>query len=209
MQFNINSHVELDAKNRAICPSCKLSKGEGHNKRNLSVNAESGAYKCFAGCTPEEIRSALGQPKAQTVPEAIATKVPQKPVTIDLQRVMAQHLDLVKNQTEAMSWLEARGISETIAQHFQLGFTTQRLKDAVTKQWTEYPCISIPIHANGDDYYQKLRISPWTNDQAIPQPWYQKGIPAMVWLTRNTAEVTETWLCEGEWDAILLAYRVA
>jgi hypothetical protein len=143
------------------------------------------------------------------VPEAIATKVPQKPVTINAQRVLDQHLDLAKNANQAMNWLEARGIDQTIAKHFHLGFTTQRLKDEVTKQWTEYPCISIPIPANGDDYYQKLRISPWTDDQAIPQPWYQKGIPAMVWLTRNTSEATETWLCEGEWDAMLLGYALA
>jgi hypothetical protein len=143
------------------------------------------------------------------VPEAIATKVPQKPVTIDLQRVIDRYHDLVKSPNPAMEWLEARGIDWAIVKHFHLGFTTQRLKDDVTKQWTEYPCISIPIPANGDDYYQKLRISPWTDDKGIPQPWYQKGIPAMVWLTHNPDGATETWLCEGEWDAILLGYRAA
>lgn len=208
MNFNILEHLTVDEKGRAVCPSCRKSKGESHNKRNLSVN-ESGAYKCFAGCTPEDIRSALGQPKAEVIPQAIATKVPQKPVTIDIQRVMSQHLDLVKNQTDAMNWLEARGIDQAIAHHFQLGFTTQRLKDEVTKQWTEFPCISIPIRANGDDYYQKLRISPWTNSENIPQPWYQKGIPAITWLTHNPVEATETWLCEGEWDAMWLGYRLA
>jgi hypothetical protein len=209
MNFSIISHVELDSRNRAICPSCKLSKGEGHSKRNLSVNPENGAYKCFAGCTPEDIRSALGEPKAMAIPEAIATKVPQKPITVSSIFIEGDHQYLVGSQNPAIEWLEARGITRAIAEHYQLGLTTRRIGKP-------HPCIVIPLPAPEEKYYQKLRVRPWGKDGEVSMPWHQKGIPAMAWITHNpeknaeTPEIaTETWLCEGEWDAMLLGYLVA
>jgi hypothetical protein len=49
-------------------------------------------------------------------------------------------------------------------------------------------------------------VQPWPGEKQPPLPWYQKGIPATVWLTHNPSCATETWLCEGEWDAMMLGF---
>ena len=200
MAFDIRLHVDLDTKSRAICPACQLSKGGGHSNRNLSV-AESGAYKCHRGCTTEEIRAALNQPRDRQIPTALAK--PPKNVTVTPQKVREAHDALLKNN-EAMGWLEDRGIDHTAVIRHRLGLTR-------AKQGAHHiPAIVIPIPAtdDGTQYYQKKRIAPWIPTDQRPKDWSawsQYGIQPMVYFTHKPTEATETWLCEGEWDAILLA----
>ncbi|NJL57147.1 toprim domain-containing protein [bacterium] len=40
------------------------------------------------------------------------------------------------------------------------------------------------------------------------QPWSQYGIPQQVYFTHSPPGATQTWLCEGEWDAIMLGWAV-
>jgi hypothetical protein len=76
------------------------------------------------------------------------------------------------------------------------------------------PAIAIPIPQDDDrtHYYQKKRIAPWIdgNDTARNNapPWSQYGIPQMVYFTHKPEDATETWLCEGEWDAIRLGWEM-
>jgi AAA domain len=203
MTFNIQDHLELDAKGRAVCPSCVAAKGEDHRKRNLSVDLSSGAYHCFAGCTSEDIREALGQPKDAQVPQALAPKPPAKPVELSAAQVQEQHDRLMSDGKLAKEWLTQRGITEALMQHYQLGIVRKYLNKAYF--WS----ISIPIRQSDDLFYQKVRIRPWTPGDDIPMPWHQKGIPAQVWLTYAPENATSTWLCEGEWDAMWLGYEVA
>ena len=68
----------------------------------------------------------------------------------------------------------------------------------------------IPNH-DGTAYYQKKRVAPWieSSEQLDGyQPWVQKGIPAKVWFTWKPAEAAETYLCEGEWDAMILGWQM-
>ena len=78
--FDITQFVEFDAKGRALCPAC--SHNHKSKSRTLSlVPGTDGAYKCFRGCTSEEIRDALGQPKSQFIPTALYKEtVPSKKV---------------------------------------------------------------------------------------------------------------------------------
>jgi hypothetical protein len=203
MTFNIQDHLELDAKGRTVCPSCVAAKGEGHRKRNLSVDLTSGAYHCFAGCTSEDIRAAVGQPKDTQVPQALAPKPPAKPVELSAADVQEQHDRLMSDGRLAKAWLESRGITDELMQHYKLGIVRKYIANA--QHW----CISIPIKQSDDLFYQKLRIAPWRPVDDVPMPWHQKGIPAQVWLTYNPSDAASTWLCEGEWDAILLGHAVA
>lgn len=200
-KFKIEEFVEFDTKGRAICPACSLSKGSGYSQKNLSLVGDSGAYKCHRGCSPEEIRAALNQPIDRQIPTAIAT--PQKNATVNPQKVREAHEALLKNN-EAMGWLDDRGIDRAAVVRHKLGLTR-------SKQGAHHiPAVTIPIPANetGTQYYQKKRIAPWVTGDDRPSAWStwsQYGIPQMVYFTHKPPEAKETWLCEGEWDAIRLA----
>ncbi len=203
MAFDIRLHVDLDSKNRAICPACQQSKGEGHINRNLSV-LEKGGYKCHRGCTTDEIRAALNQPRDRQIPTALAK--PPKNVTVTPQKVREAHDALLKN-IEAMGWLEDRGIDHTAVVRHRLGLTRAKQGDH------HIPSIAIPIPAtdDGTQYYQKKRIAPWIPTDKRPKDWSawsQYGIQPMVYFTHKPTDAKETWLCEGEWDAILLADHI-
>ena len=64
--FQILQHIKVRAKRSgnfwAQCPSC-ASRGRDRAMDNLAISiADSRYYKCWAGCTREMIRAALGQP---------------------------------------------------------------------------------------------------------------------------------------------------
>ncbi len=203
MTFDIRLHVDLDNKSRALCPACQLSKGIGNNNRTLSI-AESGAYKCFRGCTTDEIRAALNQPRDRQIPTAL-TK-PPKNVTVTPQKIKEAHEALLKNP-EAMGWLDDRGIDRTTVIRHRLGLTRSKQSDH------HIPAITVPIPANEDrtQYYQKKRIAPWVTGTDRPSEWSawsQYGIPPMVYFTHKPDTAEETILCEGEWDAIRLAMEL-
>jgi len=88
----------------------------------------------------------------------------------------------------ARAWLNNRGITGDMIAHYQLGLM--------------YAGISIPIPTGRGDYYIKRRVNPWGGEKS----WTQKGIPAMVFFTHQPEGATKTYLCEGEWDALLLGW---
>lgn len=205
--FDISTFVEFNSNNRAICPSCVASKGASHNKLNLSLHP-SGAYHCFVGCTAEDIRSALGAEKQKQIPQNLVTVVPAaKNTTVTPQKVAEAHADLMKSDGPAKEWLANRGITTEMMMNFKLGITRSKVG---TKH---FPAISIPIPANSPptQYFQKKRVAPWLPTEELPaeyKPWSQYGIPATVWFTNMPSKPWATFLCEGEWDAMMLGWML-
>jgi len=203
--FKITDYIEFDAKGRAVCPSCALD-GKTSKKNLALIPDTDGAYKCHRGCTPAQIREALGQPRDKQMPAALAAPNQTAPTTVTPQKVREAHERLMQPSGEmARQWLIDRGITELLMQHYQLGLVRSKQGDRMLA------AISIPIatNADGTHYWQKKRVAPWSTD--LPEdfsPWSQRGIPAKCWFTWRPAEATETWLCEGEWDAILLGWAV-
>ena len=78
--FNITEHIDFDHKGRAHCPVCLT---DGKKTKNLSlIPGTDGAYKCHRGCSSEDIRAAIGQPKSEhtgdrIVPTALAKPAPK------------------------------------------------------------------------------------------------------------------------------------
>jgi hypothetical protein len=198
MSFKITDYVEVDSKGRGICPSCIKTKGESFRKRNLSV-LSNGSYKCFANCSIEQIRDALNQPKTSgIIPTALAR--PTKPRYIESVTVKTNYLRLRDNPlSSAWKWLISRGFDAEMIEHYQLGVSEVKLDK-------NYWSISIPIEASEGNFYEKLRVSPWL--ESTPMPWYQKGVPAQALITHQPETPTQTWLCEGEWDAMMLGWWV-
>lgn len=195
--FQIRDWVPFDLKGRAYCPSCELKKGRRPSQKSLAV-LESGAYKCHAGCTPDEIRTSLGMPKHSSLSMSSGSLDMRLLQTLD-QATKAMDW-LLQGQDEeslwARQWLEQRGISSEIARHYRLGL--------VSRHGTSGVSIPIPADQVGENFYQKLRIAPWTGNTA----WTQKGMPVMVYFTHQPDQAKQTYLCEGEWDAILLGWAM-
>ncbi|MEO0538372.1 MAG: AAA family ATPase [Cyanobacteria bacterium P01_A01_bin.123] len=207
--FTITDHVELDAKHRAQCPSCLL---EGKTGKNLSV-LENGAYKCFRGCTPESIRAALGAEKPQVLPPQTVSRVPVEKVLVSPQKVKEATNRLLTQSTHALRWLTDRGITSEMIEHYRLGVTRSKVGDSSKPSGhTFLPSIAIALpNADGTAYFQKKRVKPWAPDDKQPdgyKRWSQYGIPAMVYTTHKPESPQQTWLCEGEWDAIVLGWAV-
>jgi AAA domain len=206
--FDIREYVQLDSKSRAICPACHLSKGTGYKERNLSVfQPEKGiwAYKCHVGCTKEQIREALGKQPDRIVPNAWA-KPPAQPQLLTPQSVAKAHAELLKSK-EPLQWLLARGISLEIIQHNRLGLARSKTGNK------HIPAIGIPFPTDADctHYYQKKRNAPWLPEVDRPNGyihWSQYGIPSVVYFTHKPETATETYLCEGEWDAMRLGWEM-
>lgn len=207
--FRITDYIEFDSNGRAICPNCALAK---KTSKNLSlVPNTDGAYKCFRGCTPSAIREALGAKKDTTIiPTVEAQPVPS--VTVPPIKVHQAHKRLVEKSTHALSWLNDRGITREMIDHYKLGVVRSRVGDSTKPSgFVHLPSISIPIPANthGTSYYQKKRVQPWgENHPDGYRPWSQYGIPQTVFTTHQPESAIATWLCEGEWDAMVLAWAV-
>lgn len=200
MTFKITDHVEFDSRGRAVCPACS---NDGKTaKKNLSLVPDSdGAYKCHRGCTTDQIREAIGQAKDKTMPVAISkNQEPAKKITSTPTQVnqAAERLS-----PEARQWLNNRGIDDDTIQRHKLGVQFCRVgqfrRDAIT--------IPIPANADKTAYYMKKRVCPWDDSAqtlADYQPWKQYGIPSTVYFTHKPEDAETSWLCEGEWDAIVL-----
>lgn len=196
MSFDIRQHINFDSKGRADCPACKPGKS-----LTVTLSGEhEGAYKCFRGCSPAEIRAALGATKATTV--APPRDIP-KNVLVTPAKVKAAHTKLVENSTHALKWLHDRGITSEMIEHYRLGVVRAKAGKK------HLPAIAIPIAAGETHFFQKKRIAPWLEEKPEDyKPWSQYGIPATVYITHQPANPTTTWLCEGEWDAIALGWAV-
>jgi hypothetical protein len=200
--FKITDYVEFDSKNRAECPSCQQVKGAGYHSKNLALIPNTdGAYKCHRGCTPDEIRAALGVERNsdRIIPSALAK--PQAKLKYHTpQQIKANHEVLLNDSSLAKEWLYLRGITEESLVLHKLGIAKKKLQDGRI-----YPCITIPYEIAPGQYLQKYRVAPWSEAKP-PQNWVQdKGLKSRVWFTHKPDAATQTWLCEGEWDAIVLA----
>ncbi|MFQ4134812.1 AAA family ATPase [Nodosilinea sp. PGN35] len=211
MPFNITEFVEFDTKGRAACPNCTLD-GKATQK-NLSV-LDSGAYKCHRGCTTQQIRAALG-PVATAAPPPPATSpaTPPAKVLVSPAKVKEATDRLLHQSTHALRWLVARGITPEMIAHYRLGVTRCRVGDTTKpNKFCHLHAIAVPIpNADGTAYFQKKRVAPWVEPGDRPdgyQAWSQYGIPQMVYTTHQPVAPTATWLCEGEWDALVLGWAV-
>lgn len=186
------------------CPSCQAS-----DTRNpaLSINLDTGAYHCFK-CEGEktgDIRTALGENKERVVPSVLAQS-PSKDITVSLGEVVKNHQQLMSQSKLAKGWLLNRGFTQEIISHYQLGVKRVRRLD---KMWWG---VSIPIPTSCDRtrYFQKIRLQPWLIGDDRPRQlpsWDQKGIHAQTWFTWLPDGAIATYLCEGEWDAMLLGWQ--
>jgi len=186
--FRITDFVQFDKTGRALCPCCQ-SEPKHYSKKNLSlVPNGGGAYKCHRGCTPEQIRESLGQHPKPVEQKAVP---PQKgEVKFYSKQEVCTMSDALIGFSEGKSWLSRRGIStEQIASH-KLGlFITPSGQKA----------ISIPYPV-GNRYLLKYALVDWgTGAYQFRQP----GISKQLWVAKNGTG--DTFLCEGEWDAIALA----
>ncbi|PSR16067.1 hypothetical protein C8255_19790 [filamentous cyanobacterium CCP3] len=210
MTFCITDFVEFDTSGRAVCPSCALD-GKA-SKKNLSLLA-TGAYKCFRGCTSDQIRSAIGAEKVSPPPPASTPAAPAAKVLVSPAKVKEATARLLNQSTHAIKWLIDRGITPEMAEHYRLGVVRARVGDSTKpSKFCHLMSIGIPIpNADGTAYFQKKRVSPWLDESEHPdgyQAWSQYGIPQMVYTTHQPEAPTATWLCEGEWDAIALGWAV-
>ncbi|MBD2088366.1 AAA family ATPase [Microcoleus sp. FACHB-1515] len=150
----------------------------------------------------------MGTPKPQQIPAALAAPSPAaKSLTISPQKMLASHQELMKSNGPAKQWLHQRGITDEIIARYQLGFARSKVGDR------HLPSIAIPLPANDDGtaYHQKKRVAPWLSESDRPRDyraWSQAGIPARVWFTWRPVEAEQTFLCEGEWDAMLLGWQM-
>ncbi|WP_156820010.1 hypothetical protein [Synechococcus sp. PCC 7336] len=127
--------------------------------------------------------------------------VPQIPLLPNRRR---RHRRLLSRKGPARAWLRDRGIPDEAIAHFQLGIESKRIGDR--KLWA----IAIPIPASKGQYHRKLRIAPWVPADQLPadyQPWSQYGVLATVFFTHKPKAAQQTYLCEGEWDAMSLGWQ--
>lgn len=201
--FRITDYIDFTSRGHAHCPSCEQD-GKKRRPSLVLVPNTDGAYKCHRGCTPQMIREAIGVPKDKLVPTALATS--RDVTTVAPQKVREAHDRLMQPSGEvARQWLIDRGITEPMMARYQLGLVRSKQGDRMVA------AISIPIPADrdGTKLWQKKRIEPWLPESDQPPnyiPWSQKGIPAKVWFTWLPAAAAETWICEGEWDAMMLGW---
>ena len=88
----------------------------------------------------------------------------------------------------------------------RLGLVDQR----IDKKRSKAIAIPYPTRTPGE-FYLKKRVAPWdptVQDLEKYIPWSQYGIPAMAHMIYNPEGATQTWLCEGEWDAIKLGWMM-
>ncbi len=190
--FNIRQHLDFDASGRVACPAC-IQDGKPKQK-NLSVDLDTGAYRCWRGCTSEQIRDVIGQPKPPSG-NGFSGRTTKKPTTVSKQAVdkAVAHL---QTSPEALDWLRSRGFTQEMIAHYRIGLA----------DWHETnPSIAIHIPTNDDGrFYRKLRITPWV-EHDLPK-WSQYGVPTTIFQTHSPNDAVATWFCEGEWDAMRLGW---
>lgn len=228
--FDISEWVEFNRSGRGECPSCASNGYKGYKARTLSlVPGTAGAYKCHRGCTPEEIRAALGAPlpRASGLSDSLPYPKPKKlqvvpqfktDYTVDAQYVRrsVERLLLHKGepQQQALAWLEKRGLSRGMIQHYQLGLERRVIipneQHPAQKETYWAIAIFIPVPNRPGRYYKKMRVAPWLVGDDRPSylsNWSQYGVSTTVFVTYKPENAIQTWMCEGEWDAMRLGWE--
>lgn len=211
MTFKISEWVEFDKSGRAICPCCAQSHTgqRRYSKKNLAiVPGTDGAYKCHAGHTPAEIRSALGAAKSSPalIPPPRPSPPPPNPRQIKTYspvKVKEWQRFLQGSGPTAIAareWLTNRGITQDLIDRHRLGL--RRRSSRNTDGMTYAITIPIPATADGTQWYQTERIAPW--DPIEDSQWGYFGCPPTLWFTHKPDTATATWLVAGQWDAMVM-----
>lgn len=219
--FDIRQWVNFNPSGRAACPSC-MDDGKGQ-KQNLSIDLSTGAYHCWRGCTPDQIRAALNAPQRRqgllnvTGPISQQIAFARKPQsrTVSAEQVRLSHQRLTNQtgepQQQALNWLTARGLTNGAIDHYQLGLEPKSVSDGKNSSAKAcYWAIALHIPAGQPgQFYRKLRIAPWLTDKDRPNylsRWSQYGVPTTIFYTYCSHNPGSTWFCEGEWDAMRLGW---
>jgi Protein of unknown function (DUF3987) len=213
MSFTICDWVQPDKSGRAPCPAC-LQDGKTGQK-NLSIDQATGKYRCWRGCSPEQIRATLGVPKGTNILYPLDIHAHIKNGTQSHLKTVCER-SVLQSQTRllqppdppqqhALTWLQSRGFTREMIAHYHIGL--ERWSNP--QQSAHYWAIALHIPANQEgQFYRKLRIAPWLTDdrpENLPK-WSQYGVPATIFYTYCPDNVTATWFCEGEWDAMRLGW---
>jgi phage/plasmid-associated DNA primase/5S rRNA maturation endonuclease (ribonuclease M5) len=209
MTFSIFDHIQFNKIGRAICPSCLLTKGEGYRKHNLSVSLQTkdqGAYICHRGCTTEQIREAIGgaKPLEKTY---IPTAKPPKEIQYKTTEQIDSSSNVLRGKTsktapQALQYLLDRGLDLRTVEYFKIGLTWKDFKYG--DEWKPTPCIFIPYEIEEGKWLGKYFPNKWLPESEQPdQQMAQPSVTAR-WYFTLQAEGKELWICEGEWDALLL-----
>lgn len=222
--FSIRDWLDFDAKGRASCPSCEQD-GKKRQK-NLFANAD-GKYWCYRGCTSEQIRAVLGAPPpglsmnlSDSLPHQIrqpsVTPSPSIPRTVSQKQVQQSVERLLScqgtPQQQALSWLEGRGFTREMIEHYRLGLDQRWLTIDKNKPNSRESYWSVSIYIPAEEpgqFYKKMRVAPWLVGEDRPEyvsNWCQYGVPVTTWFTYRPEEAQATWYCEGEWDAMRLGW---
>ncbi|MGA7935116.1 MAG: DUF3987 domain-containing protein, partial [Kovacikia sp.] len=220
--FDIRSWINADPSGRAACPAC-LQDGKIRQK-NLSIDLSTGAYKCWRGCTPDQIRAALNAPQRNQNFSSVTRSIPQRtapapkpqPRTVSAEQVRLSHQRLTHQsgepQQQALDWLIARGFTHEMIGHYKLGLEPKWITSDNNNPNARacYWAIALHIPANEPgQFYRKLRVAPWLTGENRPDTlsnWSQYGVPATVFYTHRPEHAEATWFCEGEWDALRLGW---
>jgi len=203
--FNITDHVEFQ-RNRAQCPSCMI---DGKDGLNLAL-LKTGAYKCFRGCTPAQIRDALGQPKSEESDRIVPTALARQPKTVThtQEQIDQYRRDLINRSKHAINYLKERGFTAEMAKKYQLGVAEKSVRNGKTyeKHW----CITIPYEISEGVYMCKYRVAPWMPDRPEKlQKWSQDtNLQSRFHFTKKDGN-KKLFIVAGDWDAMLLAHRAA
>jgi DNA primase len=190
--FDIRQYLNFNADGRAACPACTQ---DGKTKqKNLSVELSTGAYHCWRGCTPEQIRAAIGMPKQPFSKGFGGTMNIVKSNALSSDKI-TQSQQRLQESAQALEWLQSRGFNQEMIAHYQLGVDRWR---------NSHDAIAIHIPSN-DTLYRKLRIAPWLDDPDLPK-WSQYGLATTIFKTYAPENAIATWFCEGEWDAMRLGW---
>ena len=223
--FQIRDYVEFDRNGRANCPCCGKGRRKTDKSLSLVPHTEFG-YKCFRGCTPADIREALGVPASNqnvfsyspnfTKRTFVEPSLPPKDYSVDEEYVNRASKRLLEadnsNARKAREWLLNRGITMEEITRLRLGLGVREIipdeNQPHNKETYGAICIFIPIPEKPGRFYVKKRVAPWLSESERPEylgKWSQFGVPATIWFTYLPEKAIATWMCEGEWDAILLA----
>lgn len=203
--FKITDHIEFDPKGRASCPVCQSEKGKSNKNLALVPNTD-GAYKCHRGCSAEDIRQAIGQPKEQIVPSAIAKT---KPISYHSKaEIEANTQKLLTQSTHAKKWLNDRLIGEWLISRHRIGITNKEVRKYEGKKLIQtklLPHITVP-YEYPQGYLQKYFVAPWlsSDDRLDNRLSQDSGLTCRFWFTKQGSN-TDLFIMEGEWDAILMS----
>lgn len=212
--FRITDYVEFDHSGRALCPVCSPKHRRKSKTLSLYPN-DSGAYKCFRGCSPELIREALGVPKQEyrhtsTVSSSSTTRTKsasktQEPKLYSEQKIIQDYSELMSlkgTALEAVRYLANRLITTDLIKYYKLGLARSKCNDTMLYS------ISIPLPYK-DGYMIKKRVAPWDKSATKLEgykPWVQYGVINYIYFTHLPSDAPQTWLVEGEWDAMVLGW---